>query len=870
MEQELRILYLRLLQREPSFLETSNHLNDLINGTISIEDVQRDIEDTVEYKRTLDDYYGDISYDRSVNTLELTNLNDKNYDGVNIANGKLCVKTGAKPYETTESIISVKYDFDHLGRYNNNVVQGFKYTDIRFFKYEQDDIDVTEYTQKLNMYNATFTKIYKLRNNETGREINIEHESLALQQYPYCFLQNIKIENKESTAIDISVYHMLSHKDNLSEVEYYNNTIAGVHMFSGKGVDKERKITVCTNSAYKFNNNVEMKGMSLDKNNKESMNHFSVNIVGNGVTEFSIITGMMSTSDFGEPERELMRILLNIYDKPLKVDHNKKWIDVWRTADIVIHQKTNIEGDEIDDATKSTEKFQRHIKYALYNIFSIVRDDVNVEVNPLNLSVIDNDGEIYWNSELFLVPVLLLLRPKCARVLLDYRYRQLENAKNLALAYGNKGSYYPYRGDVVYYKDVYWESGAPVYAFNNALIALNVWNYYRVTQDKYWLHEKGFSIIQNCVRFFQSLFDENYNLQSVYTINNKIEENNIFTRYLIITVIKHYREACYEISFNVPPDIEELYKNVKNDVVPLLDTVTVDTTVELPPSVDIRTENGDISFYDTDTGDFIGKQFGGYSGYYIKVSNTVDYELNIDMNTYVKLYDNENNEITEFEGTALYSPEYGLTDGSVIIRNGNITSYSNIYMKDYVFGKNAFVRTSEKKLYNILESNLENKILETHFVLMTYYSKVFINNFNHMNKIDIVQDNLMYYNINNVNHDNFINKFIKSNLECLLAQDTGLTSEKEYYITKFERTMESIFDSKEMSQPFGNHSYHSFMIFNILTSMVKLRIRGAISDQRFYVDMFGVSVSSGNILPKYWGKIVVNYNNNVATVTNNN
>ena len=868
MEQELRILYLTLLQREPSFLETSNYLDNLINGILSIEDIQRDIENTLEYKRTLDDYYGDISYDRSMNILELTNLNDKKYDGVNIANGKLCVKTGAKPYETTESIISVKYDFDHLGRYHNNVIQGFKYTDMRFFKYEQENLEVTEYTQKLNMYNATFTKSYKLKNHETVQEIYVEHESLALQQYPYCFLQNIKIENKDSVAIDLPVYHMLSHKDNLTEVEYYNNTKDGVHMFSGNGVDNERKITVYTNSVYKFDSNVEIKGMSLGET--ESMNQFSVNIAGNSVVELSIITGMMSTSDFVEPGRELVRILLNIYEKPLKIDHNKKWIDVWRTADIVIHQKTNIESNEIEEATKSTEKFQRHIKYALYNIFSIVRDDVNVEVNPLNLSVIDNDGEIYWNSELFLVPVLLLLRPKCARVLLDYRYKQLENAKNLALAYGNKGSYYPYRGDVVYYKDVYWDSGAPVYAFNNALIALNVWNYYRVTQDKYWLHEKGFSIIQNCVRFFQSLFDEDYNLQSVNTINNRVEENNIFTRYLIITVIKHYREACYEISFNVPPDIEELYQNVKTNVVSLLDTVTVDVTVEIPQRVDIRTENGDISFYDTNTGDFIGKQFGGYSGYFIKVSNTVDYEFNIDTNTYVKLYDGENNEITEFEGTALYSSEYGLTDGSVIIKEGNITSYSNIYMKDYVFGKNAFVITSEKRLHNILDSNLENNILETHLVLMTYYSKLFFNNFNYMNKIDIIQDNLMYYNINNTNSDNFINKFIKSNLECLLAQETGLTFHKEYYITKFERTMENIFDSKEMSKPFGNHSYYSFMVFNILTSMVKLRIRGSISDQRFYAEIFGVDASSGNILPKYWGKLVVNYNNNVVTIANKN
>ena len=51
MEQELNILYLTTLQREPSVLEKSNHLNDLIAGIIKIDEIRIDIENSLEYKQ---------------------------------------------------------------------------------------------------------------------------------------------------------------------------------------------------------------------------------------------------------------------------------------------------------------------------------------------------------------------------------------------------------------------------------------------------------------------------------------------------------------------------------------------------------------------------------------------------------------------------------------------------------------------------------------------------------------------------------------------------------------------------------------------------------------------------------------------------
>lgn len=867
MEQELRILYLKLLKREPSSLEISNYLDDLVNNQIRLEDIEVIIRDTLEYKRTEKDYYGELRYDRTTYIMELNELNENNYDGVILANGKICVKTSSRPFETDKSLITINYEFDNVGRYNNNILNGFKYTDIHFFGYGQPNVEMEEYKQSLNMYNATFTQSYKLRNGST-EYIGVTKSMVALQQYPYCFLQKYSIENLSiDSEAEIDMFHILSHLDNISESEYYNDMIDDAYMFSGIGTDKERDILVFTNSTYLLDTGVRVEGYErIDT--RIGSNKIKVRIDPGSTKNISIISGMMSSSDFPNPKIELTRILLNIRKNELKLEHNKKWIEIWETADIQISQKTNIESDELEDANKDVEDSQRNIKYSLYNVFSIIRDDVNVDINTLNLSAIDLNGDIFWNAEMFLIPVLIMMRPKCARVLLDFRYRQLENARNLALAYGNKGSQYPYKNDTMYYKDVYWNSSSPVYAFNTGLIAINVWNYYRITLDKYWLHEKGFPILQNSARFFQSLFDSNYDLKEVYTLNNKIERNNIFTRYIAINTLKHYREACLELSFIIPLDINILYKNVYNSMDSIAVTKNVNMTVSIPIRVLIKDDNNIINFYNYETEELIGGEFGGYTGKQMLINGSQDYEFHITKDTYVKLYDVMNNEIKEYDGSALYSSEYGLTEGYIIIKEGDIASYANLYKRDYVFGKNAFVKIDDNVLHNIIESDETNNIIESHIMLMTYYSKTYLNKSNMFNKADIIQDNLMYYNLMNPNSDNTVNKHIQSNLECLLAQDMGLRTAREYYINKYEKTMFEIYNSPEVKMPWVNHNNHAFVIFNILTSMIKLRIRGEISDRKFYIENFGIDHKTGYIYPKYWNKIIVNYNDKVLTLIN--
>lgn len=863
MEQELTILFLKLLKREPDENESRKYLLQLQNKTTTIDDIELIIKDTLEYKSLLDDYYGETSYDASKYTIEIQNINHNNYDGVLLANGKIGIKTSAIPNNVETSIITTNYDFDKYGRYNNNVCNGFVYTNIRLFDIDSTKNIISNVHQKLNMYNATFTTTYSI----VTKNIEIQQQMSALHQYPYCFLNKMKIINTSNEEISVPVYHLIQNKDNIINQEYYNNTIDNYNLFSCKGYDTEKEIVVATNNLYKISatHNYIICGFNvIDKSNVYNL--INITIPPNDEIEFEVISAMMTSNDFDHPLHELTRILLNIKDIEIKTNHNKKWIDIWKTADIYTTHKYSISEEDAHNGNN----FQRNIKYSLYNIFSIVRDDVSVEINTLNLSAIDMDGDIFWNSEMFLIPILLILRPKCAKVLLDFRFYQLENAKNLALAYGLNGSHYPYKNDVMNYKDIYWNSTSPIYAFNTGLIGIHAWNYYRITIDKHWLQTKGYKILKNCALFFQGLFDDNFELKEIFNLNNNIEHDNALTRYYAINVIKYYIESSYELAYSVDEKFVQLYDVLKKNIVTTYDDLTITNSINLPLNIRIVEENINLTFYDNSNNTYLGYKFGSFSGKYLSANKDTKYTFHITKKTFVTFYD-ANNIIIEplAESTALQSI-YGFTDGTFVVYGDSLHSFTCEKNSDYIYGKSAFVSKSTfKNLNNIIKSSDQKmNILETHLILTNFYSKTFINYMGTINKVDIIRDNMLYYDNVLSNGDNLFNKLIENNLESLLAQFSGFAEEKRKYILSFDRTLQEFWNN-DVSKPWNNHKYHSMILFNIITSLASLYITGAINNQRFYIENFGIKSKTGFILPPYINQLIITYNTKMLTIVNN-
>ena len=171
---------------------------------------------------------------------------------------------------------------------------------------------------------------------------------------------------------------------------------------------------------------------------------------------------------------------------------------------------------------------------------------VYTEINPLNLSYIDTNGNIYFDGDLWLIPTLIFIKPQIARIMLEFKYMLLSQALQLAASFGYRGSKFPYKNDIIGYKNVYWDTISPLHIFNNATICINIWNYFRVTQDRDWLQQKGYQMMRNIADFlayYAKIVQDKTQIPKSLGLGEVITDNNAFTMNVTALALRYTIEA---------------------------------------------------------------------------------------------------------------------------------------------------------------------------------------------------------------------------------------------------------------------------------------------------------------------------------------
>lgn len=184
-------------------------------------------------------------------------------------------------------------------------------------------------------------------------------------------------------------------------------------------------------------------------------------------------------------------------------NHESCWSKLWETFDI------RIEGDA---------RAQLALRFSLYHLLSIApHHDKNLSIAARGLSGQVYKGGVFWDTEMFMLPVFSMTRPELARPLLVYRIETLKGALSKAESYGYKGAFYA------------WESqdegddACTLFNINNVLtnrpmrtffrdkqihisadIAVSFKDYIEITGDYDILTEGGAEVILECCRFFNS------------------------------------------------------------------------------------------------------------------------------------------------------------------------------------------------------------------------------------------------------------------------------------------------------------------------------------------------------------------------------
>ncbi|MCW5848544.1 MAG: glycoside hydrolase family 65 protein [Anaerolineae bacterium] len=263
---------------------------------------------------------------------------------------------------------------------------------------------------------------------------------------------------------------------------------------------------------------------------------------GQTVTAEKIVT-LFSALDAGRAVREAALDTLNnvaasagVYDR-LKAANAEAWAKLWDTTDIII------EGD--DEAQVAT-------RYSLFQLLiAAPRHDEYVSIAAKTMSGFGYRGHVFWDTEIFILPMFTFTQPALARNLLLYRYHTLGGARTKARENGFQGAQYPWEsamiGDEVTPKTVPGPDGKDVRIWTGDIeihissdIAFAVWQYWQVTGDDAFMRDYGAEMILDTAQFWGSRAEwvaekERYEVNDVIGPDEYHEhvDNNFYTNYLL-------------------------------------------------------------------------------------------------------------------------------------------------------------------------------------------------------------------------------------------------------------------------------------------------------------------------------------------------
>jgi trehalose/maltose hydrolase-like predicted phosphorylase len=187
----------------------------------------------------------------------------------------------------------------------------------------------------------------------------------------------------------------------------------------------------------------------------------------------------------------------------------------------------------------------------------------------MGLSGLGYNGHVFWDTELWMYPPLLMLQPQIARSLLEYRWDKLEYAKYNAFAHGYKGAMFPWESaDTGQEATPVWALTGPFQHHITGDVGWAYWKYYQVTGDKEWLKTRGYPMLKEVADFWASRVERNgpgqYDIKNVIGANEWQEniDNNAYTNGMAKLVLGYATEAANILGITADPDWAHVAENI--------------------------------------------------------------------------------------------------------------------------------------------------------------------------------------------------------------------------------------------------------------------------------------------------------------------
>lgn len=413
-----------------------------------------------------------------------------------------------------------------------------------------DTSNISDWQQTIDMRRAVHQTSF-----HTLEKADVSYELCALRNLPYAGLIRVTVQACKDMLLEVRSGMGIPDDYSQSLIRYREMEADGnrMYMLESDATSRFGYRRVASTSSFLFNG--EQIKPIYDEATRELF--FSIQLKKGETFCFSLVGSVCSSRDFFDPYNEAERqVIYAVHEgeEALMQAHYRLWDELWQ-GDI------RIEGD--DDA-------QRIVRFALFNLYSSCRGGSRLSIPPMGLSLQGYNGHIFWDTELWMYPPMLLLNQDIARSMLDYRFDRLPAARKKALAYGYRGAMFPWESDDS------GEEATPTHALTGpfehhitADIGIACWNYYCITRDMRWLQREGYPLLKEIADFWASRVTRNQDgSYSIHNVTGADEyangvTDNAFTNGAASLALKYACQAAEICGEKVPEIWREIGENIR-------------------------------------------------------------------------------------------------------------------------------------------------------------------------------------------------------------------------------------------------------------------------------------------------------------------
>ncbi len=488
--------------------------------------------------------------------IQAENINPNNYYGITAANGMVGLISSPEPMKMKDVVLNGIYDNYQRGRVSN-ILKTFNHVnlDLDVDKIRVGRSIISGYSQVLDMKRAILTTTFDVTD-----KISVTHEVMSLRHLPFTALVNVKIKAKKD--VEITPISVMEAPDHLRDVRQFYSQIDRPHVSFplmtsvAQSPSGQHKVAASSTFIFTEEHGHEPVVIHEDWDFNRHWAKFTKTLKAGETYEFAVVGSTLSTEHFSDPQNEAER--LTIYARLEGVDrlrarHQQAWEELWN-SDIII------EGDP---------QVQKEVRSALYHLYSFAREGTAYSLSPMGLSGLGYNGHVFWDTEMWMYPPLLMLQPEIAKSLLEYRFERLAAAKQNAFAHGYKGAMFPWESADDGSEDTpVWALTGPFEHHITGCVGWAFWKYYQVTGDKEWLRTRGYPVLKEVADFWTSRVERNgpgrYDIKNVVGANEYEEniDNNAFTNGIAITVLRYADQAAKELGITPNPGWTHVAGNI--------------------------------------------------------------------------------------------------------------------------------------------------------------------------------------------------------------------------------------------------------------------------------------------------------------------